>query len=240
MGEHDAIIREALCHIARDLQKEHSPNATIRLPGYGLPLERIPDSKNCFPVLMTNEDLEWSGSALLIRELCMLKVAEEITNTPNWWKNFRSTQITENWKTEILALDWKKYKKDADFTPPLWLNTVSKSSSSKPTFMKRRIPILASSACVIKSDKLTSNGLKGSLAKLESRPRSIRGHGALCDGGYIIRQVYTSLCPLVYGQSRTLPNKTINLENCLEACGEGDILPRPRSPGPHVRYRFYI
>lgn len=33
-----------------------------------------------------------------------------------------------------------------------------------------------------------------------------------------------SIYPLTYDRSRILPDRTINLTNCLEACGKGDIL----------------
>lgn len=86
------------------------------LPGYGHPLEWMPARKDRFPVAITNEGLEWTAEALLLRELCMIKVVEEITNKPDWWKNVRNAHIAKSWKREILALDWSKYMKYADFT----------------------------------------------------------------------------------------------------------------------------
>lgn len=86
------------------------------LPGFGQPLEWMPAYKDRFPVTITNEGLEWTARALLIRELCMLKVIEEITEKPDWSRNVRNAHTTTSWTKEILALDWSKHIKYADFT----------------------------------------------------------------------------------------------------------------------------
>lgn len=86
------------------------------LPGFGQPLEWMPAYNKRFPVTITNEGLEWTARALLIRELCMLKVIEEITEKPDWSNNVRNGHVTTSWKKEVLALDWSKHIKYADFT----------------------------------------------------------------------------------------------------------------------------
>jgi hypothetical protein len=75
--------------------------------------------KDRFPIILSNEGLEWTAKALLIRELCMLKVVDEVTEKPDWCRNIHKAHITKNWKKEILALDWSKYLKYADFTPTM-------------------------------------------------------------------------------------------------------------------------
>lgn len=50
----------------------------------------------------------------------------------------------------------------------------------------------------------------------------------------------TPLYALVYGRSRILPSRTIKRSNCLQACGEGDVVPRPRNTGEDVEYRFCL
>ncbi|KAM0253378.1 hypothetical protein ACHAQJ_007273 [Trichoderma viride] len=238
-GEEIPIVREALCHIARDLQKKHSPNATIRLPGYGRSLEWMPSAKDRFPVIITNEGLKWTAQALLIRELCMLKLVEEITNKPDWWNKVRDAHITCRWKQEILELDWGKYVKYADFTSSMAEWCIEELKLKADLYeMTGIIPILDCSACVIKSDNLVSNGLKDTLATVAFELKGLTKHCGGYGGELKVNMAHPSLCPLIYGRSRILPNRTINLTNCLEACGEGDILHRPRNPGLDVDFQF--
>lgn len=76
----------------------------------------MPAAKDHFPITITNDGRDWTAKALLIRELCMLKVVEEITEKPDWWSNIRNRDIARSWGKEILALDWSKHMKYADFT----------------------------------------------------------------------------------------------------------------------------
>ncbi|KAM0513369.1 hypothetical protein ACHAPE_007831 [Trichoderma viride] len=240
-GEHIPIIREALAHIALDSQMEHSPDATIMRPGFGQPLEWMPADNKCFPVTITNEGLEWTARALLIRELCMLKVIEEITEKPDWSNNVRNSHVTTNWKKEILALDWSKHIKYADFTSSMAEKCIQELKLKADIYEKTGlIPVLDDSACVIKSNTVVSDGLKKAFAGIATELRYVDSYSCLYNGGLLVHQAHTSLCPLVYGRSRILPSRTIKHSNCLQACGEGDIIPRPRDTGLDVEYKFCL
>ena len=60
----------------------------------------------------------------------------------------------------------------------------------------------------------------------------------------VLDLVHPSLFPLVYGQSRILPHSVVGLQDCIEACGEGEIVPVPpdeeiKDPGGlATRYRL--
>ena len=43
----------------------------------------------------------------------------------------------------------------------------------------------------------------------------------------VLDLVHPSLFPLVYGRSRILPNGTVPLENCVDFCAKGEIVPEP-------------
>ncbi|KAK1237888.1 hypothetical protein MKX08_002467 [Trichoderma sp. CBMAI-0020] len=235
------IVREALEHIARDLQKKYSPNATIRLPGYGLPLEWLPHTGPYCPVLLTNDGLQWGAAPLLIRELCMLKAMEEITDKPDWWKNVRDAHTAECWKREILALDWSKYMKYADFTSSMAEQCIQELKLTADLYEKTGlIPVFDNSACVIKSDKVVSHELKKAFAGIATELKYVDNYSSLHNGGLMVRQAHNSLFPLIYGRSQILPNRTIKLHNCLEACGQGDTIPRPRDPGLDAESRFRL
>lgn len=60
--------------------------------------------------------VQGAAPALLVREICMLKVVEDITNKPEWWSDVRKTKVTTIWKNEMLRLKWRNYLKYADFT----------------------------------------------------------------------------------------------------------------------------
>jgi hypothetical protein len=147
-GEEIPIIREALCYIALELQevivsllssylsnlsfietlaRRHHPPTWLRAS-----LRMDTPSKDRFPIIITNEGIAWTAKAILIRELCMLKLVEEITNKPNWWKKVRDARLTEKWKKETLELDWSKYMKYADFTSSMaeWVRHHTLENSS--------------------------------------------------------------------------------------------------------------
>lgn len=87
------------------------------LPGYGYPLDIIP--RGAFPFLEPYNRNGWAATPLFVRELCILKVIEEITNKPAWWANVRDAHTTDKWKKEILGLKWNNYILHADFTPSM-------------------------------------------------------------------------------------------------------------------------
>lgn len=94
-------------------------NSKFKFPGYGLPVSFMPDNDEHFPVLMGDSEDGWRAATLLIREFCMLKVIEDLTNKPEWWRKVRDLEIVAKWKTEILAVDWPAYHEHADFTPKM-------------------------------------------------------------------------------------------------------------------------
>lgn len=93
--------------------------AHLKIPGLGLPLRYMPPSDQRFPVLIGAEGYDWKAATLLIREVCMLKFVEEITNKAQWWEKVFNPQIAEKWKQEALEMNWKEYRDYADFTPAM-------------------------------------------------------------------------------------------------------------------------
>lgn len=95
------------------------------------------------------------------------------------------------------------------------------------------IPVMDYGACVIKSDSLLDDDLRNALcaavALLEDVPESQKDWHPGSDGK-VLDLVDPSLWPLVYGLSRIIPDKRISLDNCLEYCGSGSIIPDPDRP----------
>ena len=65
------------------------------------------------------EPEEWAAATLLIREVCMLKLVNDLTDKPEWWRKIHDPEIVARWKAEALAMTWQDYRDYADFTPDM-------------------------------------------------------------------------------------------------------------------------
>jgi hypothetical protein len=96
------------------------------------------------------------------------------------------------------------------------------------------------SAAVIKSDTIVSAELRKKLRHavtvLEEVPEEEKDWHPRSDG-QVLDLVHPSLWPLVYGRSRIAPDKSITLDNCLEHCGYGEVIPEP-TVNEHERSAF--
>ena len=90
--------------------------------------------------------------------------------------------------------------------------------------------VLENRACVAKSDEIVSPALRDRLREavsmLEDIPDSEKDWHPGSDGK-VLDLVHPSLWPLLYGRSRVLPDRTIDLKNCLDSCGEGEVTAVP-------------
>ncbi|KAL6800419.1 hypothetical protein J3E68DRAFT_448661 [Trichoderma sp. SZMC 28012] len=224
--EENSYVKYVVDKFATNFQKEISPTATIRLPGYGYPLDKMPlNGYSCFPVIATSEGISWTTKPLFIKELCILKAVEEITNKPGWWDHVRDTRITEGWKKEMLALEWSDYLNHATFTLPMAEWCIEELKDKADLYEKTGlIPILDSKAGVIKSDKLVPDDLKRELSIASKKLLQTLDENDISHNGISFHLIDPSIYPLIYDRSRILPDRTINRTNCLEACGKGDIL----------------
>ncbi|KAK1523930.1 uncharacterized protein CCOS01_09017 [Colletotrichum costaricense] len=205
-------------------------SGTIRLPGYGLPLNYLPDKRDRFPVLMEDTNKSWKASTLLIREVCMLKFMEDITNKPEWWRKVRDPVISAKWKKEVQTLDWAAYRSHGDFTKNMAEACMQELRKKAALYEETGlIPALDYSTCVIKSDKLLPSSLvdrlKVAVKSLEDIPDVAKDWHPGSDGK-VLDLVHPSLFPLLYGRSRIM-HQRITLDNCLEIGGPGFLIPKP-------------
>ncbi|KAM4065941.1 WD40 repeat 2 [Hirsutella rhossiliensis] len=214
-----------------DSESQPQPNPTssdpLRLPGYGLSIAFMPSYRKRFPVLVGDGDQNWAARTLLIREVCMLKLIEDITNKPEWWRKVRDPIIAANWKKEACQLDWRAYRRHADFTPAMADACMEELRKKADLYQQTGlIPVLDYSACVVKSDRLFPQDLverlKAAVAPLENVPEDRKdwhpgSHEKVLD------LVHPSLWPLVYGRSRILRHQRIGIEDCLDHYGRGFV-----------------
>ena len=70
---------------------------SIKLPGFGLPVNYRPDD------FFLNAVLDWSGTILTARELNMMAIMDKITDKPDWDKKVFDETIVQKWRQEALA-----------------------------------------------------------------------------------------------------------------------------------------
>jgi hypothetical protein len=81
---------------------------------------------------------------------------------------------------------------------------------------------------VVKSDIAIAQSLKDSLKAavqvLEDVPEKYKDYHP-GSNEKVLDLVHPSLFPLIYGQSRVLEDKLIGLEDCVQSCGTGNVVP---------------
>lgn len=88
-------------------------DGTVCLPGFGLPLTYHPPG--AFHTLIGVQEQDWTANTLTIREVCMLRLMEEITNKPDWWRKVNDPEIVAKWKKEAVEMPWSEYVEFGSF-----------------------------------------------------------------------------------------------------------------------------
>lgn len=84
---------------------------------------------------------------------------------------------------------------------------------------------------MVKSDVAVPESIKLQLReqvrKLEDVPEKYKDwHPG--SNGQVLDLVHPSLFPLIYGQSRVVENELVDLKDCIESSGKGNIIPLPK------------
>lgn len=140
-------------------------------------------------------------------------------------------EIAKKWKDEVCG------NSQLDFTPKMadWsidelrhMASIYSASPGNPP------PIFVYNGDVVKSDTAVSTELKQALQQEVKRfeaaiPENLKDwHPG--SNEKVLDLVHPSLFPLVYGRTRILrKGETTTLPNCIERCGEGEIVPQPPS-----------
>ncbi|KAF5681277.1 hypothetical protein FHETE_66 [Fusarium heterosporum] len=228
------LIKQAkFAHCGQSPETLKLSYTAIRKPGFGLPLGYMPDEADRFPLLFLNDDCGdgWEAPALLIRECCMLKFMDELTDKPRWWLKINDEEIVARWKKEVLAMDWKSYLKHADFTSAMADACIQELRVKAELYEKTGlIPVYDYSVAVLKSDTIMTaepaRSLQEAVKVLEDvvpekkdwHPRS---------RGQVLDLVHPSLWPLVYGRSRILLSHVIGLQDAFNYEGEPVMICAP-------------
>jgi hypothetical protein len=133
--------------------------------------------------------------------------------------------IVAKWKAEALSTA------DIDITESMITWCIDEIRYKFKQFKKTGM-ITVYDGDVVKSDTAIPSSLRHALkaaaAPLEDIPESHRDwHPGSNDT--VLDLVHPSLFPVVYGRTRILRDSLVNLNNCVEKCGEGEILGVPPS-----------
>ncbi|KAF9267960.1 hypothetical protein L218DRAFT_919840 [Marasmius fiardii PR-910] len=218
------------------LQTElEDPNA-IKLPGFGLPVNLLPEritppgttfrrssKRLCFPNALTS----WYANNMTVREQEMLEVMNALTDKVNWEGKVFDGSIVEKWKSEVLN------KPDTGFSEQMFDYCIQELRDKATYFSATgRVAVLDTEAAVFKSDTIIpatlAEELKTAVKSLEDVPPYKKDWHPHSDGK-VLDLVHPSLYPLIYGKSRIIPTKSdpLTLQNCLGSCGKGIIIPQP-------------
>ncbi|KAJ4310830.1 hypothetical protein N0V84_010766 [Fusarium piperis] len=218
-----------------------SSDEKIAVIGLGLPHNYTPLDRDVFPGLVG--DHGWDAVTLTIRERCMLKFIEDITNKPEWWVKVHDPEIAARWAKEALEMPWTEFLQHATFSEKMAEACILELREKAKLYQETGlIPVMDYSSAAIKSDKLIPDelreALKAAVAPLENVPDKHKDWHPGSDDK-VLDLVHPSLWPLVYGRSHVLPNKRINVENCLDHCGMGDVLPElPEKPSQESAFSY--
>ncbi|KAI8265680.1 hypothetical protein K4K56_005051 [Colletotrichum sp. SAR 10_98] len=229
---HELVIRSNTLDSEENKAKENELDWILRKPGFGLPLGHMPDAENRFPLLYMDDRWGggWRAATLLIRECCMMKFINALSDKPEWWRKVQDDEIAGKWKKEALGMDWTLYLKHADFTPAMADACISELKKKAVLYEQTGLmPVLDYSIAVIKSDAIMTPDMAASLRKgvkpLEEVPAEDKDWHPNSNE-QVLDLVHPSLWPLMYGRSRVLRDRVIGLDDALEHCGMGTVLPK--------------
>ncbi|KAJ5699546.1 hypothetical protein N7536_002559 [Penicillium majusculum] len=166
--------------------------------------------EDCFEDLVTH------------REVLMMRVMNTITDKPQWDQKVFDDDITTKWRDEIA-------QSGQDVTPTM-MDWIIKELQWKASILKETGYVRVFDVGVIKSDTAVSKEIQQSLKEavkpLEDMPEKDYHPGS---DNKVVDLVHPSMFPVIYGQTRVLPDRAIGLNDCLASVGQGDLVPVPLS-----------
>jgi hypothetical protein len=129
--------------------------------------------------------------------------------------------IAERWKAEALGTEGR------DVTQKM-MDWVMDELRYKAKILKETGAVTVFNGDVVKSDVAIPTSVKESLQaaarNLENVPEKYKDWHPASDEK-VLDLVHPSLFPLIYGRTRVLEDRLIGLADCIENCGEGNVVP---------------
>ncbi|KAF7967155.1 hypothetical protein HWV62_35662 [Athelia sp. TMB] len=180
----------------------------------------------------------------------MMRLMNSITDKPDWNRKVFDEEIVAKWTLEAMSASGEAEDKVED--DEVIDNTLSEDMVHycicelryKSRLFSEMGLVTAYDGNVVKSDHIVSNelrlALKSAAAPLEQvGPTHQDWHPGSDD--MVLDLVHPSLFPVVYGTTRILKDSIVGLEQGIELCGKGDILPVPPVPivAQPLEYRLF-
>lgn len=139
-------------------------------------------------------------------------------------------EIANKWKIEALSAEGR------DVTQSM-VDWIVEELRYKAKIFKETGCVTVYDGDVVKSDTVIPSPIRASLQQavkaLEDIPEFYKDYHPDSDGK-VLDLVHPSLFPLIYGKSRVLPDSLIGIDDCLEYCGKGVVVPiRPDEETSH-------
>ncbi|KAJ5363438.1 uncharacterized protein N7496_009151 [Penicillium cataractarum] len=151
-----------------------------------------------------------------------MQVMNSITDKPDWDKKVFDEEITSKWREEI--------SHSGEDVSPKMMDWIIKELQWKSESFKETGRVMVFDVGVVKSDTAISTelqqALKEAVIPFEDVPEDQKDYHP-GSNQQVIDLVHPSLCPVIFGRSRILPDRTIDLETCLGSVGQGELLPVP-------------
>ncbi|KAJ5519230.1 hypothetical protein N7453_001652 [Penicillium expansum] len=212
-------------------------NPQLRMPGFNVKLNCQPDRNviqnwyHGFPNALDDNDMfqwyYWRDVELTLlpsdlvthREVLMMRVVNTITDKPQWDQKVFDKNITTKWRDEIA-------QSGQDVTPKM-MDWIIEELQWKANILKETGHVCVFDVGVIKSDTAVSKELQQSLKEavkpLEDMPEKDYHPGS---DNKVVDLVHPSLFPVIYGQTRVLPDRVIGLDDCLGSVDKEISYPR--------------
>lgn len=130
-------------------------------------------------------------------------------------------EISDKWKKEAMSTEGR------DVTQSM-VDWVIEELRYKSKDFKETSAFVVYEGDVVKSDIAVPLTVKKSLQKavkvLEDVPEAYKDYHPGSDD-MVLDLVHPSLFPLIYGRSMVLSDSLVGLDDCLESCGKGSVIP---------------
>ena len=196
---------------------------TVSLPGFGKPLTARKNVRQMFNQAIFPES--YSAQLLPRREYTMMELMNRGTDKADWDRKVFDPAITNRWREEALAANSRPDGKAIDISPKMIDWCIEE--------MRYKADVLRQFNCVEtldgvwKSDTTVPETLRLALLKavtpLEDVPDKEKDwHPG--SNEQVLDLVHPSIYPLVYGQSKILPNDVCRVDDCMSWIGKGQTL----------------
>ncbi|TFK70995.1 hypothetical protein BDN72DRAFT_794538 [Pluteus cervinus] len=214
-------------------RSQDQAESRVLLPGFGLPLNLDAAKNNkLFPTILDEPSPYMPLTTL--REFTMMNLMNQLTDKPDWAVKVNNPEIASKWREEALSTP------NVDITERMVEYCISELQH-KAQLLQQYNAISVFHGDVVKSDTIVPDFLRLALIEavrpLEDVPPKYQDWHPRSDDK-VLDLVHPSLFPLLYGCSRVLLNERTTLDDCIEKCGEGEVVPVPPEP-PYAKVGWH-